>query len=317
MIALKEFETALARIRPHLPETPQTYDSTSGLWFKWENHLPTHSFKPRGAFNKLLAMPEETRPLEFVTGSAGNHGQAVALAGQKLGLQARVFIPEATPQIKERRMLELGAQVERIQGPFGEAEALAILTADREGVPFISPYNDRDIITGAGTVALEWLHQNPKLERLLVPVGGGGLICGVGLCAKILRPDIEVIGVLSEASPYLYHQFYYGDMESVEELPTLTDDLAGDVEPGSLTIDWITLACDAIIQVKEEEVAAAVVQLYRTTGEIVEGSAAVGLAAVLAGSVDPAERLTGAIVSGSNIDPEKFQALLTAHLDSE
>jgi threonine dehydratase len=313
MMELAEFRTALSRIRPHLTATEQTLDAHSGLWLKWESHHPTHSFKPRGAFNKLLAIPEAERPPFFVTGSAGNHGQAVSLAARELGLQAKVFVPEATPHVKVDRMRSLGADVERVPGFFGIAEAKAIRTAAETGVPFISPYNDRDVIAGAGTIALEWLTQNPELERLLVPVGGGGLVCGVGFCAKQINPDIEIIGILSEASPYLYHQYYYGHMDDVVERATLTDGLAGDVEPGSLTIDWISSACDAIVQVSEAAIAQAVVDIYRQLGEVVEGSAAVGHAAVLQGSVDATQKRTGSIMSGGNIDPDKLENLLSDH----
>jgi threonine dehydratase len=158
------------------------------------------------------------------------------------------------------------------------------------------------------------LAQVPTLARLLVPVGGGGLISGVGLAAKAVNPGVEVIGVLSEASPYLYHQFYYGHMRDVVEHPTLTDGLAGAVEAGSITLDLITQACDAIVQVTEAEVAAAVASLYREHGEMVEGSGAVGLAAVLAGKVRTDDRVTGTVISGGNIDPEKLAQVLQPSL---
>jgi threonine dehydratase len=252
----------------------------------------------------------EVPPPLFVTGSAGNHGQAVALAAQKVGVQALVFIPEKTPSIKVNRMLQLGAKVERVPGLFGDAEAKAIRTAREMGIPFISPYNDQDVIAGAGTIALEWLEQLPTLGRILVPAGGGGLITGVGLAAKAIRPDLEVVGVLSEASPYLYHHFYTGTMKNVVELPTLTDGLAGAVEPGSITLDWIHQACDSIIQVTESEVATAIAYLFHEKGETVEGSGAVGLAPVLAGKIRTDDCVTGTIVSGGDIDTDKLKSVL-------
>ncbi|NJN44343.1 MAG: pyridoxal-phosphate dependent enzyme [Anaerolineae bacterium] len=178
------------------------------------------------------------------------------------------------------------------------------------GIPFISPYNDQEVIAGAGTIALEWLDQVPALGRILVPAGGGGLITGVGLAAKAIRPEIEIIGVLSEASPYLYHHFYTGTMENVVELPTLTDGLAGAIEPGSITLDWLHQACDSIIQVTESEVGAAITYLFREMGETVEGSGAVGLAAVMAGKIRTDDCVTGTIVSGGNIDVNKLDSLL-------
>ncbi|NUM45893.1 MAG: pyridoxal-phosphate dependent enzyme [Anaerolineales bacterium] len=315
MFTLPTFQTAQTRLHPHLVPTPMTYATPAHLHLKWENHQPTHSFKVRGAINKILAMP--SLPPLLITGSAGNHGQAVAhaaqIASQSTPTQAWVFVPENTPHVKVNRMIALGAKVERVPGLFADAEAKAIRTAREHGVPFISAYNDRDVIAGAGTIALEMLAQTPTLTRILVPAGGGGLISGVGLAAKAVNPAIEVIGVLAEASPYLYHQFYYGHMRDVEEHPTLTDGLAGAVEPGSITLDLITQACDAIVQVTEAEVANAIAFLYRELGEVVEGSGAVGLAAVMAGKIRTDDRVTGTIVSGGNIDPEKLAHIL-AHI---
>lgn len=312
MFPLHTFQEAHARIRAHITQTPCTLDAHTHLYFKWENHQPTHSFKVRGAINKILSM--ETIPPVLITGSAGNHGQAVAraahIARQITQTQAWVFVPEHTPNVKVNRMLELGAKVERVPGLFGDAEAKAIQTAREMGVPFISAYNDPDVIAGAGTIALEMLTEVPALARLLVPAGGGGLISGVGLAAKAVNPAVEVIGVLAEASPYLYHQFYYGHTRDVVESPTLTDGLAGAIEPGSITLDLITQACDVVVQVTEEEVAAAIAYMYRELGETVEGSGAVGLAAVLAGKIRTDDRVTGAVVSGGNIDPEKLAQVL-------
>lgn len=312
MISYTNFLSAQSRIQKHVHKTPSTFDQNYNLHFKWENHQPTRSFKVRGALNKILAM-QELPPL-LITGSAGNHGQAVALAAQISGIQAWVFVPENTPLVKVNRMLELGAKVERVPGLYGDAEAKAIQTAREIGAPFISPYNDPEVIAGAGTIALEWLEQFPSLERILVPAGGGGLISGVGLVAKALRPEIEIIGVLSEASPYLYHQYYYGHMRDVVELPTLTDGLAGAVEEGSITLALIFQACDAFIQVTEADVARAVAYMYQGLGETVEGSGAVGLAAVMAGKVDTS-RPTGALVSGGNIDEEKLKGILTRYVE--
>jgi len=301
-----------ARASLPLSPTPTTYHEPLHLHFKWENFQPTKSFKVRGALHKILAMPPEQTQRGLITGSAGNHGQAVALAARQLNIPAQIFVPSATPRVKTDRMLSLGAEVIRVPGLYSEAEAQAIRTARQTGQTFVSPYNDPDIITGAGTVAVEWLTQVPALERILVPVGGGGLICGVGLAAKQINPNIEIIGVLSVASPYLYHQFYEGHMRDVVEQPTLTDGLAGAVEDGSITIDLISQAADAIIQLEEDEIAQAIVYAQNRLGETVEGSGAVGLAAVLAGKVSTTEKVTGAVVTGGNIDPDKLQQVLAA-----
>jgi threonine dehydratase len=311
MLTLSDFKSAQARIHTHIYQTPTTFDASHQLYLKWESHQPTHSFKVRGAINKILSM--ESIPPVLVTGSAGNHGQAVALAAQITGTQAWVFVPEKTPRIKVNKMLELGARVERVPGLFGDAEAKAIQTSRELGLPFISAYNDRDVIAGAGTITLEWLDELPNLRRILVPAGGGGLISGVGLAAKALNSNIEIIGVLSEASPYLYHQFYYGHMNDVVELPTLTDGLAGAVEAGSITLELIFQACDSILQVTEAEVANAIGYIFQEMGEIVEGSGAVGVAAVLSGKIRTDDHLTGTVISGGNLDRERLNTLLESH----
>ncbi len=305
-----DFQLAYTRVRKHLNRTPVTRLDPPGLYLKWESHHPTRSFKVRGAFHKLLTA--DPTPKKVITGSAGNHGQAVALAAQMLGIEAHVFVPQAAPDVKVNRMRELGATVDRVAGLYGDAEAKAIQTAQEQGVQFISPYNDPEIIAGAGTISLELLEQQP-VKRILVPVGGGGLIAGVGLAAKAIDPEIEIIGVLSEASPYLYHQYYYGNMDGVFEGPTLTDGLAGAVEKGSITIDLISKAADAIVQVTESSVGEAVAVLFRQTGEIVEGSGAVGLAAVISGLVVTEDVPTAAIISGGNIDQEKLTDLLSLY----
>ncbi len=310
MNKLADFQEAYDRIRTHIRVSPHTFHAALNLDLKWENRQRTGSFKPRGALNKILTYPQEGRPAVWVTGSAGNHGQAVALAARLTGSRAIVFVPQATPRIKIEQMLALGAQVERVAGLFGDAEAKAIAFARQSGFPFLSPYNDEDVIRGAGTIALEWLDQNPDVERILVPVGGGGLICGVGLCAKLIKPQIEILGVLSENSAYLHSQYYRGHMEGVIERPTLTDGLAGAVEAGSITIELLSSACDGILQISEEEIAAGVVYLHHKLGETVEGSGAVGLAAVLSGRVQTQDRPTGALVSGGNIDSHKLSGLL-------
>lgn len=310
ILTLLDFFSARERIQPHIQVTPVSLLDSAGLFLKWESHHPTRSFKVRGAFNKLLSA--DPLPPRVITGSAGNHGQAVALAAQMLGIEAHIFVPEAAPNVKVDRMRALGAVVERVPGLYGDTEAKAIRTSKELGIPFISPYNDVLVIAGAGTIALEMLSQQ-AVRRILVPVGGGGLIAGVGLAAKQINPGIEIIGVLSEASPYLYHQFYEGKMDHVVEKPTLTDGLAGAVEPGSITIDLITQAADAIVQVTEEAIGKAIAALHRETGETVEGSGAVGLAAVMSGLVRTDDAATAAIISGGNIDPEKLAAVLAKY----
>lgn len=304
MINLEDIRAARRRIADHIQPTPVTYDDRLGVWLKWESRQVTRSFKPRGALNKVLSLAPADLERGLITCSAGNHGQGVALAAKIVGAQAEVYVPEDAASIKISNMLALGVKVVRVPGLYGDAEAAAIRAAREQSKTYVSPYNDPLVMAGAGTIALEWLEQTAGIDTLLVPVGGGGLICGVGSAAKAMRPGMRVIGVQSEASAYMHAEYYLRDMSRVVELPTLTDGLAGSIEPGSATIGLIHEVADGILLVTEDDVERAIAYAYRRYREVVEGSGAVGLGAVLAGKVTGAGT-AGLLISGANIDPDK------------
>ncbi|MBI3764477.1 MAG: pyridoxal-phosphate dependent enzyme, partial [Chloroflexi bacterium] len=212
MISLDDIRSARKRIADHIQVTPVAYDDRLKVWFKWENHQVTHSFKPRGALNKVVSLSRAELDRGLIACSAGNHGQGVALASRQTGAQVQVYVPEDAAQIKIDKMRALGAEVVKVPGLYGDAEAAAIRAARDLGKTYVSPYNDPLVIAGAGTVALEWLEQSPDVDTLLVPVGGGGLIAGVGSAAKGVRPDVKIVGVQSDASAYLHAEFYRRDM---------------------------------------------------------------------------------------------------------
>jgi len=174
----------------------------------------------------------------------------------------------------------------------------------------VSPYNDPLVIAGQGTLGLEFLEQVPDLDAVLVPVGGGGLISGVGLALKALKPGMAVIGVGVEASPFLHVLYHRGDVEAIVEKPTLAEGLAGPVEEGSITIDLIRQLADDFILVTEAEVSDAIAYAYRSLGEVVEGAGSVGLAALLAGRFRPAGQSVGVVISGRNIDTSELERIL-------
>jgi threonine dehydratase len=308
MIPLPDIQAARQRIAEHILATPLTRDETLGVWLKWENRQITHSYKPRGALNKVLSLDRAELDRGLLTCSAGNHGQGVALAGQKSGARVTVYVPESTPQIKLDKMRALGAELVIVPGLYGDAEAAAARAAREQGQTYLSPYNDLLVMAGAGTVALDWLDQDDSFEVALVPVGGGGLISGFGSALKALRPQARVLGVQSEASAFMHAEFYRGDSSDVPDLPTLTDGLAGSIEAGSATIPITREVADDILLVTEEEIERAIAYAYHKHGEVVEGSGAVGLAAVMAGKV-PSGVTYGLIVTGGNIDPAKHKAI--------
>lgn len=307
-LTLDDFKAARCRIASHIRQTLASKDPKLAVSFKWENRQITGSFKLRGALNTILLLPPDTLIPEIVTGSTGNHGIAVAMAAPIVGASAHIFVPEVTSKAKISRLEEYGAIVDTVPGTFYDAAKRAwTYAADSGGISVIS--GEADAVAGAGTVALEWLEQAPDLARWVIPMGGGGLLVGMGLIARNLRPDLEIIGVQSAASPYLYHQFYYGCMDNVVESYTLADGLSGAIEPGSITLDPLPYVCDRMVLVSDDEIAVAMSYAYHELGEIIEGSAAVGLAAILAGKISVADRPTGTVMTGGNIDPQKHRKI--------
>lgn len=304
---LADIQSAQQRIAPHIRTTPVTYDESLGVWFKWENQQVTGSFKPRGALNKILSLTAEERARGLIACSAGNHGQGAALAAKIAGATVTVYASDHAAQNKIEKMRALGANVIQVVGDYGVAEATAIREAKEQGRTWVSPYNDPLVIAGQGTLALELAQQCPTATRWLVPVGGGGLIAGMMVGAP---EGVSVIGVQSEASPYLYHEFHYHDMSKALDLPSLADGLSGGIEPGSATIVAIHNAADVQL-VTEDQIAQAIAYAYHQHGQVIEGSGAVGLALVLSGQIK-GDGNTVVLVSGGNIDAAKHQNLVSS-----
>lgn len=300
------------RLRGRVKRTPVTYDSALDCFMKWESQQETGSFKLRGALNKVLSLQPWEREQGLVAASAGNHGQGVAVAARLMGAQAVIFASERAVPAKLAAMRALGAEVRLVRGGYEQAEAAGIQFAAEQGNIWISPYNDAQVIAGQATVGLELLDEIPPdvLEAVVVPVGGGGLIAGVGLVLERLpaghRP--RLIGVQSEASPYFHALFEGGSQDGVVERESLADGLAGRVEDGSITLPLVRSLVDEIILVSEEEIEQAIAAAWQRYGAAIEGSAAVTLAATLSGKFT--QRPAALIISGGNIQPEVHQAIL-------
>lgn len=269
---------------------------------KAENLQRTGSFKLRGALAKLAALGDRCAD-GVVTGSAGNHAQAVALAAKARGVRCVVFMPESAPIAKIEAAKSLGADV-RIVGTtvddtFDAARACA---AEDEHMAFVHPFEDPDVIAGQGTLGLELLDQVPDLARVVVPVGGGGLISGVAIALKSERPAIEVIGVQAASCAPVAGSLETGTPVPVESALTIADGIAVK-RPGELTLSLIARWVDEMVAVEEDEVAEAMVFLMERAKLVVEGAGAVGVAALLTGRVAPAGHgTTVALLSGGNVD---------------
>lgn len=322
-MTLDDIQAARQQIAQYVARTPTTRDQALGreldaeVWFKWENRQTTGSFKLRGALNKLLPLAPERAFGGVIAASSGNHGQGIAYAARLCGLHAAIYVPDDTPRKKLRGMARLGAEIVTVSGGYGAAEDAALAAARNSEAVWVSGYNDAEIIAGQGTLALEWLEQSPSLDLLLVPVGGGGLISGVGLAAKALKPGVRVVGVQAAASAALHTAFYGGDMDTVTHRPTLAHGLAGPVEAGSITVPLVKQVTDEILLVSEAGIERAMAYAYRVHREVIEGAGAVGLAALLAGKVACAGRVVGVLVSGGNVDPEQHVEVLAKQAGSK
>lgn len=313
MIPLDWISEAQERIAPYIIRTPLTHDSDYDLFIKWENHQVTGSFKARGGFNKVLSLQAWERERGLVTASAGNHGQGVALACQKAGAPVTVFASEHAAPNKILAMQKLGADVRLVKGGYGEAEAAGLEHARESGATWVSPYNDGQVIAGQATLGVEVLQDMPPThsQTWIVPTGGGGLASGIGASLKLkssAHPNIRLVAVQSEASPFMHSLYLRGTQKNVEEMPSLADGLAGPVEAQSLTISMIRNLVHDFILVSEDEIASAITYSWKRYREKIEGSAATALAAVLFKKA--AGRPAVLFITGGNIEEEVFNRIL-------
>ena len=300
MIPRDWIEQAAVRIAPHVRVTPVTYDERRNIYFKWENCQVTGSFKVRGAFNKILSLRPWERSKGLVTASAGNHGQGVALAGMFAHTQVAVFVSEHAVPAKVDAMRALAAQIRMVVGGYADAEKAAIKFAGENYAIWVSPYNDPQVVAGQGTIGLELASQIPLSREMtvVVPVGGGGLISGIGSALADLPVRPKLVAVQSRASRFMHELYRRGSQEGVVDLPSLADGLSGAVEDKSVTIQFVRELVDDVLLVTEEEIAQAIAFAWREYEQQIEGSAAVALAAVLNGTI---KRPAVVIMTGGNI----------------
>jgi threonine dehydratase len=304
---------AWSRIRRDVRRTPLLHSPwLSGhagvpTYLKLECWQVTHSFKFRGALNAVMTLGRSAGARGLVTASAGNHGQALALAAARFGASATVFAPAATPGGKQARIRDHGARLVLVPGTYDDAAAAARQFAAERGASFVHAFDDPEVVAGQGTVGLEVVEELPTVRTVVVPVGGGGLAAGVGLAVKGLAgPTARIVGVQSTETPAMHAAFTAGSVVPVRVRPTLCDGLAGETEPASF--ERVRRVMDAPHLVPEAAVADAIRALHGREGLVAEGSGAVGVAAVLGGL-----RLEGPaviVVSGGNIDSATLARVL-------
>ncbi len=314
-------QEAEQRIRPHIVETPLTWDAKHQIYIKWESHQVTGSFKARGALNKVLSLTGKERQTGLVAVSAGNHGQGVALAAQLTGSSVEVFVPAHAAPSKIEAMKSLGAQVHLVQGGYGAAEVEGRKQAAASGKAFVSPYNDGQVIAGQGTVALECLRQlanmdeNAAVACWVVPVGGGGLVSGCGAALSAISSRPRLVGVQAAASPFAFNLYSRHTQDGVQDNPTIAEGLAGEVELDSVTIPMMGRYVDDMLLVSEDEIRNAVAVSWRAYHEKIEGSAAAALGVLVEEKVTARPALV--VITGGNIEPELHQSIMAeSHPDT-
>ncbi len=308
MVTLEDIERAQRQIADFIYRTPFPRTEhfpelgCAALYLKMENLQRTGSFKERGALNKLLSLSPEERTRGVITASAGNHAQGVAYHAGRLGIPAKIVMPERTPIIKVARTRGYGAQVVLHGADFDEAKREAHRLELQENRVFVHPFDDPHVIAGQGTVGLELLEQNPHVEVVVIPVGGGGLIAGAACALKETNPRVKVIGVQTANLPSMVRSLESGTVEEIEAGSTIADGIAVR-KPGRDTFEMVQRYVDEIVTVDEEEIAAAILAMLEREKSVVEGGGAVGLAALLNGKIPRAQgRKVGVVLSGGNID---------------
>jgi threonine dehydratase len=286
----------------------------ASIWLKFENLQFTATFKERGALNRLSALSADERRRGVIAASAGNHAQGVAYHAARLAIPATIFMPIGTPTVKIENTRRHGATVMEGGSTLEEAAALATDHGREHGLTYIPPYDDPLIIAGQGTIGLEMLAAVPDLDVLIVPIGGGGLISGIAVAAKALKPGIEIIGVQAALYPSMYN------LTKGQRLPMRGDTLAEGIAvkaPGSITSEIVRALVDDIVLVSEPQIEHALSLLLTIEKSVTEGAGAAGLAAGLANEERFKGRTLGIVLSGGNIDTRLLSSVLTRQLARE
>src|SRR5512136_1117372 len=315
MLSLSDIQQAQKEIAPYIKCTPLIHSvylsklCCAKIYLKLENQQITNAFKVRGAFNKLLHLTKKEERLGIITASAGNHGQAVAYAAKKLGFSVRIVVPTATPHVKVEGIRRWGADLVLWGDCYDEAEAYAKELAVKDKCAYISPYNDPLIIAGHGTVGLEIVEALSNVDIIVVPVGGGGLISGISIAAKGLKPDVEIVGVQSEASPVMYESLRQGRIVEAPKTKTIAEGLSGGIEQGALTFEIAKHCIDRMLLVKESTIRSAVALLCVHEHIVAEGSGAAAIAPLLEDKLLFKGKRVACVVTGGNIDAELLKEI--------
>lgn len=313
MLNIDDIRQAAKRIQGQVVETPclesRVLSELTGarVFLKFENLQFTATFKERGAYNKLVQLSEAERKRGVIAMSAGNHAQGVAYHARRLGIPATIVMPSFTPAVKVASTQNFGARVILHGSTLEEAYEHAQSLAEQERLIFVHPYNDPAIMAGQGTVALEMLAQQPDLDALVVPVGGGGLIAGIAVAAKAVKPDIQIIGVQMQRFPAMVNLMQGSHLE--QGISTIAEGIAVGA-PGPLCAEAIRQHVDDWLLVDEGDIEHAIVLLLEVEKTLTEGAGAAALAALLCHPRRLAGLKVGMVLSGGNIDPQLLAQII-------
>lgn len=322
-LSLADIQQARERIKNVVELTACDYSEVLSrlygcqMYLKLENLQITGSFKPRGAFNKILQLTPEQRTAGVIAASAGNHAQGVAYAARQLGIAATIVMPETTPLAKIRGTEELGAAIVLSGSRYAEAYEKARELQQQHGYTFIHAFDDPQIIAGQGSVGLEILEQVPDLDVLIVPIGGGGLISGCALAIKHIRPEVRIIGVEAERIPSMKNSIKVGHVEECHPANTIADGISI-TRAGQHTYPLVKQYIDEIVTVSEEQIASAIMMLLEREKTLTEGAGAVGFAALSHGCIDNIkDKKIVVVLSGGNIDMTMLTVILERGMESD
>ena len=306
-LTLSAVKQAGQRLAGVIRPTPLDYSSTfsrltgSELYFKLENLQKTGSFKIRGAYNKICSLSKTACQRGVIAASAGNHAQGVAYAATRAGIKATIVMPERAPISKVMATQGYGAQVVLAGEDYDQALARAKILQEETGATFVHSFDDFEVMAGQGTIALELLAELPGLEAVVAPVGGGGLIAGIALVVKTLKPSVKVIGVQTSVAPAVYLSLKNKSIQKLPPARTIADGI-NVRRPGELAFGLISRYVDDLVLVEEEEITQAIMLFLERSKIVVEGAGAVGLAALLHGRLSLPAKKVVVIISGGNID---------------
>jgi threonine dehydratase len=305
---LKKIYLARKRINDYIRRTPLEHSQflsklcKGDVWLKLENLQLTRSFKLRGALNKLLQLSDHDRKKGIITASSGNHAQGVGYVSRILDFNATIVVPKNTPKTKLEAIKQYEVEMIKHGNEIVEAEKLAKKISKEEGQIYISSYNDEEIIAGAGTIGLEMIEERPELDTILVPVGGGGLISGVGQVFKVIDDGLDVIGIQSLASPTMYESIKRGHIVEINMTDSIAEGVYGGIEENSITFDLCRSLVDDFILVQEDTILRAIRLMLEHLHQVIEGAGAIGIAALMENPERFKNRKVGIVVSGGNLD---------------